>query len=207
MVFAGVRLTRVTGVCVGGDHDAWKVYFRCGGGASAYCCRRRHLFVNTKSGLHWLQRWKCGLRQCWRDIVDLIQPASQYAPKSPNRGHATVEFALMAPWIVFLFIGILDFGFTPMLQSQLKMQLASRLFTRLTTARRVTDSAGACYYVLEELQNAGNMGSGVNSCGGQSPVTVTAAAATVGGQPASQVSVTYKALPMIPIPGLLRRDF
>jgi hypothetical protein len=165
-------------------------------------------FVNTKSGLNWLQRGKRGLGQLWCHVVDLTQSASQYAPKNPNRGHATVEFALMAPWIVFLFIGILDFGFYS--YAALSVENAARvaaLYTANNGPGAVTDSAGACYYVLEELQNAGNMGSGVNSCGGQSPVTVTAAAATVGGQPASQVSVTYKALPMIPIPGMLRGTF
>ncbi|HEY3376701.1 MAG TPA: TadE family protein, partial [Armatimonadota bacterium] len=29
----------------------------------------------------------------------------------PRRGQAMVEVTLMAPWIVFLFIGIFDFGF------------------------------------------------------------------------------------------------
>jgi Flp pilus assembly protein TadG len=128
--------------------------------------------------------------------------------KNLNRGHAAVELAFMLPWIVFLFIGVLDFGFFS--YAAISVENAARvaaLYTANNGPGAVTDSAGACYYVLEELQNAANMGTGVSNCGGQSPVVVTAAAATVGGQPASQVSVTYKALPMIPIPGILRGTF
>jgi Flp pilus assembly protein TadG len=140
--------------------------------------------------------------------MKLRNPKDPSRLKNFTRGHAVVEFALMVPWIVFLFIGVLDFGFYA--YAAISVENAARvaaLYTANNGTGAVTDTAGACYYVLQELEHAPNMGSGVSTCGGTSPVTVTAAAATVGGQPASQVSVTYKALPMIPIPGLLRGTF
>jgi Flp pilus assembly protein TadG len=126
------------------------------------------------------------------------------SPRTRQRGHAVVEVSLMAPWIFFLFMGVLDFGFYA--YSAISVENAARvaaIYTSSGGSGTVTDSTGACYYVLQELQRANNIGTGVTTCaGGTSPVTVTAAAATVNGTAGAQVTVTYKSPNMIPIPGL-----
>jgi Flp pilus assembly protein TadG len=110
-----------------------------------------------------------------------------------------VEVSLMLPWILFLFIGVLDFGFYS--YSIISVENAARVAAIYTSSSSPTDSTGACYYVLQELKNANNTHNLAN-CGG-SPLSVTAAAATVNGVAASQVTVTYDSPTMIPIPGLL----
>jgi Flp pilus assembly protein TadG len=124
------------------------------------------------------------------------------SPRTAESGHAVVEVSLMIPWIFFLFIGVLDFGFYA--YSVISVENAARVAAIYTSSDPLTvaDSAGACYYVLQELQKANNIGNGVITCGGSSPVSVTAAAGTVSGEPAAQVTVTYRSPPMIPIPGL-----
>lgn len=128
--------------------------------------------------------------------------------KPGTRGHAMVEVALMAPWIFLLFIGILDFGFYA--YSAISVENAARAAALYTSSSGgITDSAGACFYVLQELRNVANVGTSVTTCGTGSttpsqtaPVVVTAQAATVGGVPAAQVTVTYQMVPLIPIPWL-----
>lgn len=117
-----------------------------------------------------------------------------------SKGHAVVEVALMAPWIFLLFIGTLDFGFYA--YSAISVENAARsavLYTSSSNSMGVaSDSAGACYYVLQELKNLPNVGN-LTACNA-TPLQVTAAATTISGQPASQVTVTYRSIQMIPIP-------
>ena len=75
-----------------------------------------------------------------------------------------------------------------------------------TNASVAADSAGACTYVLGELKDLPNVGSAMSSC--SDPVTVTATAVNgPDGASASKVTVTYKTVLLIPIPGLLRNQF
>jgi len=121
-----------------------------------------------------------------------------------NRGNSVVETALMAPWIFLLFIGVLDFGFYA--YAAISTQEAARVAALYTSSSssNASDSIGACKYALKALQDLPNVGAGA-TCGVGQPIQVTAISIASGadGMPASQVSVTYQSIPMIPIPGLM----
>src|ERR1043166_4013017 len=117
--------------------------------------------------------------------------------KRRTRGHAVVELALMSPWIFLLFIGILDFGFYA--YSAISVENAARAAALYTSANGPTDSSAACVYALQELRNAANIGTSVTTCPtaptvptATAPLVVTAQSTTLGGAPASQVTVTYR---------------
>jgi Flp pilus assembly protein TadG len=117
-----------------------------------------------------------------------------------------MEMALLMPWVFLLFIGVVDWGFYA--YSLISMQAAIRsavLYTSSSTSN-ASDSSGACTLVLSELRDLPNIGPGVTTC--TSNPTVTATAVTGPDlQPASQVTVTYQSISLIPIPGLLTKQF
>ena len=111
--------------------------------------------------------------------------------------------ALLAPWVFFLFIGALDWGFYS--YALISMQAATRTAALYTSTNIVTasDSTTACTLVLGEMANLPNVGSDCTS----NP-TVTASSVTgPDSQPATQVQVTYQSVSLIPIPGLLAKQF
>ena len=115
-----------------------------------------------------------------------------------ERGHAVIEISLMAPWIFFLFMGTIDFGFYA--YAIIATQNAARVAVMETSQNTTTatNNALACNYALTELNVLPNTRSLV-SCGAL-PVIVNADGAT-----ASRVDVTYQTINMIPIPGLMGR--
>src|SRR5712691_2982936 len=89
-----------------------------------------------------------------------------------ERGGAILELAFFAPWLFFLFVGALDFGFYA--YALISVESAARVAalyasTNTTTA---TDSTGACTYALGELRNLPNVGS-MTSCT-TNPLKITA---------------------------------
>src|SRR5256885_10948530 len=91
-----------------------------------------------------------------------------------ERGHAIIEVTLMAPWIFFLFMGTLDFGFYA--YATIAVQNAARVAVMQTSLNSTTaaNSTLACQYALTELNTLPNA-SGLSTCGGL-PVVVNAAA-------------------------------
>jgi Flp pilus assembly protein TadG len=123
-----------------------------------------------------------------------------------KRGGAMMEMALLMPWVFLLFIGVLDWGFYA--YSLISMQAAIRtavLYTS-TSSGTAADSSTACTLVLAELKNLPNVGSGVTDCTSNPVVTATAVPGPDSSS-ASQVSVTYQSISLIPIPGLLAKQF
>ena len=117
-----------------------------------------------------------------------------------------LEMALLAPAFFFLFIGVLDWGFYA--YSLISMQAAIRtavLYTSTDTGKSA-DSSGACQLVWKELQNLPNIGTSANDCSINPLVT---AVKVTGPDSAwsSQVTVTYQTVSLIPIPGLLAKQF
>jgi len=113
-------------------------------------------------------------------------------PRTKDRrraGNAIIEASLMLPWIIFLFVGVLDFGFYS--YAAICTQNAARVGAMASVSGNGTN---ACSIVTGEMNSLPNAGS----------VTCTSTA-VVGpdGNPATQVSVTYTTMPMIPIPGVL----
>jgi Flp pilus assembly protein TadG len=117
-----------------------------------------------------------------------------------------MEMALLMPWFFLLFIGVLDWGFYA--NALISMQAATRTAVLYTSTGSGTaaDSATACQLVLAELRNLPNIGTGVTVCSSNPVVTATAVTGPDAAA-ASQVSVTYQSVSLIPIPGLLTKQF
>ena len=117
-----------------------------------------------------------------------------------------MELAFLSPWILFLFIGCLDWGFYA--YSLITLESAARTAaTWNSNHSSPNDAATACTIVTTEMQSLINMNS-VTTCGGSSPVSVSATQVTgPDNDNAAQVSVTYTTPAMIPIPGLLAKQF
>lgn len=120
-----------------------------------------------------------------------------------RQGSSIIEFALIMPWFVFLFVGVLDLGFYT--YALITAQSAARtavLFTSSSTSAS-TQSDLACSHVIDQLTPNINL-SGSSTCGGTSPITLTTSvASTTDGHPSSTVTVQFTSPLMIPIPGIL----
>ena len=125
-----------------------------------------------------------------------------------------MELALFSPWIIFLFVGALDWGFysSALITAQAALRSAVLYTSSDPTYAGRTDFA--CPIVLGEMSKLPNIGSGVTTCGTGGPTTMTSnpavlAEAIVGpdGAGASRVTVTYRSIIVVPIPGLLARQF
>jgi Flp pilus assembly protein TadG len=131
------------------------------------------------------------------------------------QGNAMVEVALLAPWIFFLFVGVLDFGFYS--YAAICTQNAARVaaLANAYSSSAAPDAAGACITVLQEMKSLPNTRS-LSSCGSgtcpstagpvnaSQPISVTACAVTgPDGASAAAVTVAYLSVPLIPIPGIL----
>jgi Flp pilus assembly protein TadG len=119
-----------------------------------------------------------------------------------QRGGSALELALLLPWYIFLFVGAFDWGFYA--HALISAESAVRLAAIYTSTSSLTqgDSNTACTLVLTEMKISANL-NGVTGCSAL-PLIVTAGPVTgPDSQPASQVSVTYQTLNLIPIPGLL----
>jgi Flp pilus assembly protein TadG len=122
-------------------------------------------------------------------------------------GHAVVELALFSPWIFFLFIGALDWGFYS--YGLITLESAARVAAEYTSASSATagSAAGACTAALQVMSKLPNVGSSETTCTATDPVYVTATAGTgPDGGSDSVVTVRYNWLTMIPIPGLLAKQ-
>ncbi len=122
-------------------------------------------------------------------------------------GNSIVEFAFLAPWYIFLFLGAVDMGMY--CYSLISIQSAARVASLYTSSSSTTaaDSTTACRYVLSQVRNLPNVPSTLTTCAA-SPVVVTAAAVTgPDGASASTVTVTYSLPVLAGIPGILPAQF
>lgn len=124
-------------------------------------------------------------------------------------GQAALETGLMIPWLVFCFIGCFDTGTA--CYSLISTQNAARtgaVWGSYSAANAGSSSltTEACSYALDELQDAPGVGSGTTTCGGTSPVSVTASSITGNdGQAAVSVNVTYK-VNLLGIPAIFTKN-
>jgi Flp pilus assembly protein TadG len=127
---------------------------------------------------------------------------------SKTRGAAMLELALLSPWVIFLFIGALDWGFYAV--SLVTLENATRVAAVYASSStgNITQTGIICGLVINEMGSLSNM-QGVSTCGGSSPVSVTPTLISPGidGSQEAKVSVTYTTPPLIPIPGLLAKQF
>ena len=123
--------------------------------------------------------------------------------RKSSRGNSVIEFSLLMPWYVFLFVGTYDFGFYS--YSLIATESAARVAALYcaTNSTTATDSTTACGYALDQLRNMPNIGYSMTTCSA-SPLVVTATATTgLDNNSATSVLVTYTTPQLIPIPGLL----
>jgi Flp pilus assembly protein TadG len=131
-----------------------------------------------------------------------------YESVNKTRGAAMLELALLSPWVIFLFIGVVDWGFYAV--SLISLENATRVAAVYASTGNSSDTDGICTILRNELGSLSNM-QGVSTCGGSSPVSFTPTTLTGASSPdgnnAIQMSVTYTTPQMIPIPGLLASKF
>jgi Flp pilus assembly protein TadG len=128
-----------------------------------------------------------------------------------RRGNSIIEFALLMPWYLFLFVGAYDFGFFSysLIATQNAARLGAYYNSGSSSAATDNDASGhvsvACQYALDQLYNLPNIGASVSVCSdGTSPVTTSSSlVAGPDGANAASVTVTYKTPQLIPIPGLI----
>jgi hypothetical protein len=118
-----------------------------------------------------------------------------------EHGHAIIEVTFMAPWIFFLFMGTVDFGFYS--YAIIATQNAARIAVMQTsqTPATATDSTLACNYVLTELNVLPNTRT-LTTCGALPLIVNPTTFVDADGATAARVDVTYQTINMIPIPGL-----
>ena len=118
-----------------------------------------------------------------------------------------LELALLSPWILFLFVGALDWGFYA--YSLITMETAARsaaVYASGQTSITTGVPVAACTIVVNEMSSLINTGS-VSSCGSSPLVVSTTQVTGPDNSNAAQVSVTYTMPQLIPIPGLLAGQF
>jgi Flp pilus assembly protein TadG len=119
--------------------------------------------------------------------------------------------AMLMPWFLFLFVGAFDWGYYAhaLISTESAARVAA-LYTSQnssTTTSSTANDTAACNAALGELSIAPNV-AGLTSCTSL-PVIVSYSSVATGadGNPASQVTVQYQTLKLIPIPGLLNNQF
>lgn len=122
-----------------------------------------------------------------------------------SKGTAMLELALLSPWVFLLFIGALDWGFYGYALISLQAAARSAVLYTATNSGTATNSTMACSIVLGELRKLPNMTS-TSACTSNPVVTATTYTGPDSAA-AAQVSIQYQTISMIPIPGLLARQF
>lgn len=102
-------------------------------------------------------------------------------------------------------MAVVDFGFCAygLIATQNAARISAAWATAsLTNSQTSNLSTYLCTnYVIPTLQDAPNVGTGVSSCGGTSPIAVATSSGTVGSLTTLTVTVTYTA-PLMGIPGI-----
>jgi Flp pilus assembly protein TadG len=125
-------------------------------------------------------------------------------PETNSRsGSSMVEFAMLVPWFLFLFVGILDMGFYN--YALITAQSAARTAALWTSASssNSTDAWDACTAVYDQLTSNINLTS-ATTCTSPSLITMTLANTNgPDGNLASTVTIQFNTATFIPIPGIL----
>lgn len=121
--------------------------------------------------------------------------------RTRRAGSSVIEVALMAPWILFLFVGIFDFGFAA--YALICTENAARVAALYASSsvEASGNSSYACVMALEEMRKLPNLRS-VASCGTELQVTATPGTDS-DGYANTKVTVAYQMTPLIRIPGIL----
>jgi Flp pilus assembly protein TadG len=152
---------------------------------------------------------------------DAGKPAvgSGFRRERARRGNAIIEFSLLVPWYIFLFVGAFDFGYFSysLIATQSAAREGALYCSSFNSSSPCADSAKSvhCEYALDQLRMLPNVGGALTSCGtgttvtASAPVAVSSATLTALTSPdltansATAVTVVYMTPSLIPIPGLL----
>jgi hypothetical protein len=117
-----------------------------------------------------------------------------------------MEVGLLLPWMVVSFIAVLDFGFCA--YGLIATQDAARIgatwgSASSANAQNANFQSTVCTYARKALLYAPNVGTSVTSCGGTSPISVSATYAASGADqlPTVTVAVTYQ-VNLMAVPGI-----
>jgi hypothetical protein len=99
-----------------------------------------------------------------------MRKEEQKKSKRGERGQAMVEVTLMFPWIFFLFIGILDFGFYA--YSAICTENAARVVA-MQIAKSQGYSASACALAVSEMSRLNNVAGQSAPCASGTSVSCT----------------------------------
>ena len=124
-----------------------------------------------------------------------------------------IEFSLMLPWLIFLFVGSFDWGYYS--HALISVESATRvaaLYGANAANGNVSQSA-ACTLVLGEMSiapNVGNLTGCTGSIGATQSVILTptcpAPSSSLGNVNYVQIDLYYQTVSLIPIPGILRNS-
>ena len=134
--------------------------------------------------------------------VRIVAMSFRSTTREHERGSAFVEFLMLFPMLFFLFIGAFDMGFY--CYALIGVEDAVRVAALYTSSQSAlaANSAGACQYVRNELAKMPNKSQFTSGCSAL-PLQVTAQSITgPDSQPVSKVTVSYRTIQLIPIPGL-----
>ena len=126
-----------------------------------------------------------------------------------RKGNNIIEFAILAPWYLFLSVGAFDMGIYN--YALIGVQNAARTVAQYCSISSTTCAAGnttPCLYALDQLTDLPNMGSSVTTCTSPSPVTVSVTYVTgPDGNTAAQVTVSYTSPNLIPLPNSIPSQY
>jgi len=117
-----------------------------------------------------------------------------------------IELTFMMPWLIFLFIGVYDFGFySYMLISVQNAARAEAVHNSMSKAAATDPDGSGCQIALSELQFAA-YGRSMTGCTA-APLVVTptlvTGASSPDGNDAAKVDVLFTTTFAIPLPGVL----
>ena len=110
---------------------------------------------------------------------------------------------MLAPWYIFLFVGVFDWGFFA--HGLVSTENAARVATLYYSLSG--DSSYSCKYAIFELRTAVNISSSLSTCGSLPVIVTSSTVLGPDGANAAQVAVEYQTQNLIPIPGLLGSQY
>ena len=127
-------------------------------------------------------------------------------PARRSSGNSIIELTFMMPWLLFLFVGVFDFGFYAYaLIATQNAARAAAVHNSISSMAATDPDLSGCKIVIAELQTATNAASFPTDCS-SSPLQVTSTRIVDPNNPnahEAKVMVTYQTALLIPIPGLL----
>jgi Flp pilus assembly protein TadG len=129
--------------------------------------------------------------------------------RESERGHSVIEVALMAPWIFFIFVAVVDLGFYTYAAINIENAVRAAAVQLSSSTANATRQDLACNIVTQDMWMLRTIAaSPYDAACGSGSLVVTVQDPTpasldgVAGETDAVVTATYQMIPMIPIPGI-----